>query len=98
MGDLVKPPPPGRGFFSACAIPVNIFIAFEFSFSIINVHVSTAFFTLHGFVLSPRPADRAAFESTLSNCVFVLTSYPHGDTLHIGVCELVCFNPFCNVL
>lgn len=37
-------------------------------------------------------------ESTLSNCVFVLTSYPHGDTLHIGVCELVCFNPFCNVL
>mgnify|MGYP000271928080 CR=1 FL=1 len=39
-----------------------------------------------------------ANESTLSNCVFVLTSYPHGDTLHIGVCELVCFNPFCNVL
>lgn len=47
----------------------------------------------------PRIADRVSFESTLSNCLFVLVFQPHlyADALTAGVRELVRLHPFCNI-
>lgn len=91
------PVPPGDGLAAGRLYLIPDFIVLDNAVIIDCLALAVdCFHSSTSFVLSPRPADRAAFESTLSICLFA--PYTHGDTLHIGVCELIRLYPFCNVL